>query len=161
MSQKFGMSSHTLKKPTTNRKPHQTNKKQQQQNTSNKKQEGKQKCKQQHKNYINNTNLSLLYFIMGPKNLLFYIHKMELKIKSLPLNCDSTAFNFFFFTDLSVNPNFQGTDQKGVPLVIVLGYNNGVQIWHITVSVFFTFSCFSLLCQNVLERRKERRKCFI
>ncbi|XP_041348624.1 breast carcinoma-amplified sequence 3-like [Gigantopelta aegis] len=34
--------------------------------------------------------------------------------------------------DLSINPNFQGSDHKGVPLVVILGYSNGVQIWHIT-----------------------------
>ncbi|XP_076452638.1 BCAS3 microtubule associated cell migration factor-like [Babylonia areolata] len=34
--------------------------------------------------------------------------------------------------DICSNPNLSGHDEKGNPLLLVLGYSNGIQIWHVT-----------------------------
>ncbi|KAH3885460.1 BCAS3 microtubule associated cell migration factor-like isoform X2 [Dreissena polymorpha] len=41
-------------------------------------------------------------------------------------NCD--------INDVSKNPDMFRSDTKGLPLLLILGYSNGVQIWHITTN---------------------------
>ena len=40
----------------------------------------------------------------------------------------------FIFIDIAKNPDLYKSDTKGLPLLLILGYSNGVQIWYITVS---------------------------
>jgi len=40
-------------------------------------------------------------------------------------------------SDVAKNPDLFRSDTKGLPLLLILGYSNGVQIWHITVGYTF------------------------
>ena len=61
--------------------------------------------------------------------------------------------SFIGDTDTSSNPNLSGQHERGTPLLLVLGYSNGVQIWHITVSCFLSSS--SVFFLNVIFVTKQ------
>lgn len=41
----------------------------------------------------------------------------------------------FEFADVSSNPDLNTNESKGVPLLLILGYGNGVQVWNIAVKI--------------------------
>ena len=47
--------------------------------------------------------------------------------------------NRLFISDIARNPDFTVGENKGIPLLLILGYSNGVQIWNVMVG-FYTLS---------------------
>ena len=41
--------------------------------------------------------------------------------------------NRLFISDIARNPDFTVGENKGIPLLLILGYSNGVQIWNVMV----------------------------
>ena len=41
--------------------------------------------------------------------------------------------NPLFISDIARNPDFTVGENKGIPLLLILGYSNGVQIWNVMV----------------------------
>jgi hypothetical protein len=41
--------------------------------------------------------------------------------------------NQLFISDIARNPDFTVGENKGIPLLLILGYSNGVQIWNVMV----------------------------
>lgn len=41
-----------------------------------------------------------------------------------------------FILDVASNPDLNTNESKGVPLLLILGYGNGVQVWNIAVRIF-------------------------
>ena len=63
--------------------------------------------------------------------------------------------SFIDDTDTSGNPNLSGQHERGTPLLLVLGYSNGVQIWHITVSCLLCGSSVFLSAVIFITKQPE------
>ena len=63
--------------------------------------------------------------------------------------------SFIDDTDTSSNPNLSGQHERGTPLLLVLGYSNGVQIWHITVSCLLCGSLVFLSAVIFITKQPE------
>ena len=45
------------------------------------------------------------------------------------------VFLSFYIVDVASNPDLNTSESKGVPLLLILGYGNGVQVWNIAVRI--------------------------
>lgn len=105
--------------------------------------------------------------------LFFPLILLKLKDFVLPfslLNCTIHTYHssissivVCIFSDVSKNPDMFRSDTKGLPLLLILGYSNGVQIWNITVScehcrpfiedVCQAFLLFQIMIQWILDKK--------
>lgn len=62
-------------------------------------------------------------------NFLSFDHFQWWQLKS---TVDSLSF---YIVDVASNPDLNTSESKGVPLLLILGYGNGVQVWNIAVRI--------------------------